>query len=118
MDNANIFWVLKCSVNEGQLDALKSLATEFCTGAEKEDGTIGYQWALTEDDSALHICERFRDNASAVTHLGNVGPHLGKLMEVVTPTGFEVYGPAGDDLREGLSTMGATFHAQFAGFAR
>ena len=116
----NIFWLLELSIDDGKLDEFKRLAEEMSAATRNEAGAIAYEWFLGADNATCHIYERYSDNAATLVHLGNFGARFAeRFMGCVTPTSFDVYGPADDQVRGGLAGMGAVhYDTQLAGFSR
>ena len=115
-----IEWVLEMDVQEGQADAIAPLLDEMVTATKaNEPGALHYEYYTNEDRSKVTVLERYKDNAAAMTHLGNFGEAFaGRFLAAFAPTRFSVYGPAGDDLREALAGFGATHMDHYKGFAR
>jgi len=114
-----ISWNLKLSINEGKLEDFRALMADMVAGATAEEGCITYDWYILPDGKECHIQERYADNAATLVHLGNFGANFAeRFMGCVTPRSFAVYGPANDDVRGGLSPLGAVFLDHFGGFSR
>jgi len=115
----NVHWVVEVGIKDGQLDAFKALANELSGETRHEDGTLAYEWYLSDDGGTCHIYERYADSAAAMVHLGNFGAKFAeRFMAIAEPTRFVVYGDASDELRAGLAPMGAVQMSQIAGFVR
>ena len=114
----NVYWVLKATIGEGNLEPLKNLAQRFCEATQSEEGVIAYEWSVSDDESTLHILERFADSTAALTHLENVGPILPELMALATPTVMECYGAIDDNFREATKRLPMSYTTMFAGFHR
>ena len=115
----NISWNLKVSINDGHLDAFRDLMTEMVEATKAEEGCLTYDWSVMPDGSEVHIQERYADNDATLVHLGNFGANYAeRFMPCITVRSFAVYGPANDDVRGGLSRLGAVFMDHFGGFNR
>lgn len=99
----NLYWVLKASINEGQLDTLKILTKDLIKLTQTEPGALAYEWSISEDQKNLHIYERYVDCDAALEHLANVGEFLPKLMQLITPTTLECYGPASNQFKQAFA---------------
>jgi hypothetical protein len=107
------------SINDGQLDAFKGMATDYAASTEaNEEGTLRYQWYLNAEGSKCILVEKFASSEALLTHLGNVGPTLPNLLAIAPITRFEVVGEPSDEVRNALSELGAQFFAPLAGFDR
>ena len=113
----NVYWVVKGTIADGKLDAVKELAKHFCALTTTEPGALAYEWSVG-DGSQIHIFERYADADAAMAHLGNVGPDLPKLFEHVAVSGIDCYGKTSDTLREAFAAFPVTYHEQFAGFTK
>ena len=114
-----ISWNLQLTVQEGRLEAARALMSEMVAATRNEEGAVLYEWFLSEDGGVCHICEKYRDSAAALEHLGNFGANFAErfLMSFV-PTSLHVYGKPSDEVRGILDGFGATYLAPFGGFAR
>ena len=113
----DVYWVLRMTINDGHEDAFEALMPEMVEATLKEDGAKSYEWH--RDGSAVHIFERYASNADAGIHLQNFGANFAeRFFTIMSPAGFDVYGPAEGPVREGLANAGAQFYAQVGGFDR
>ena len=113
---SQIYWILKCDVNEGRLDDLKTTATKFCELTAAEEGVMAYEWSLSEDATVLHVYERYTNSEAALAHLGNVGPFLDELFSLATPREIVCYGNASDAFREAVKDLPVRYLNTFDGF--
>ena len=114
-----VSWNLRITVNEGHLDAFRSLMEEMVASTREEEGTLGYEWFLGDDGTAVHIHERYRDSAAAMVHMGNFGGKFAeRFLSMITPQSIYVYGDASAELREAMVAFGAVHMADFGGFSR
>ena len=112
-----VSWVLQLNVKDA--DAFKSLASELVASTNEEAGALIYEYMFTDDSNTCHIYERYVDSAAVMVHLGNFGSKFAeRFMSLVDITGLYVYGNPSADARGVLDTLGATYMAQFDGFAR
>jgi quinol monooxygenase YgiN len=113
-----ISWSLHLSVNEGQMDSARALMAEMVEATRSEAGSLGYEWFVSEDGSAVHINERYADSAATMEHLGNFGANFAeRFMSCFTPTGFNVYGEPSGEVRAVLDGFGAAYMGTMGGFA-
>jgi len=116
---SNVSWILKLEINAGKLEEFKALAEEMAAATRDEEGALAYEWFLSDDSQTCHIYERYADSAATLIHLGNFGAKFAaRFLPCVTPRGFEVYGPAAEQVRAALADFGPTYFEQFAGFVR
>lgn len=113
---SQIYWILKASINDGKLDELRTLAKQFRALSEKESGVIAYEWST--NGSMLHIYERYVDCDVALSHTTNIGSLLPELIELVTPTEIECYGPTTEGFRDAFKEVPMVYFDTFEGFHR
>lgn len=112
-------WNLQLEVRDGRLDDARALMAEMVEATRAEEGTLGYEWYLSEDGAACHIYERFADSDAALAHLGAFGSNfMERFMECFEPTALTVYGEPTDEAREALDGLGAVYLGNFGGFHR
>ena len=116
----NVHWLLKVSVNDGQLNAFKTLAEEMSAATlADEPGALNYEWFFNEDETECHIYERYTDSAATMVHVENFGAKFAeRFFGCVTPASLLLYGNADEQVLEALAPLGAVHHVQFAGFSR
>lgn len=118
MPNA-VAWNLQMKVQEGRLDAARTLMTEMVEATRGEPGAQDYEWYVGEDGSVCHIFERYVDSDAALQHLENFGANFAeRFMACFAPTAFYVYGEPSDDVRATLDDFGAAYLGPFGGFSR
>lgn len=114
-----VSWNLRITVNEGQLEAFRSLMHEMVASTQQEDGTLGYEWFLGDDGATVHIHERYKDSGAAMVHMGNFGANFAeRFLSMIVPLSIHVYGDASPELREAMAPFGAVHMADFGGFSR
>jgi quinol monooxygenase YgiN len=114
----DVHWHITMTVNAGKADAVKPLLDRMVAATQaNEPGALTYDYM--GDGDQVHIYERYADNAAAMTHMGNFGANFAEeFFEAFTITSVVVYGPAGDDLKEGLAPFSPTYFPQISGFSR
>ncbi len=119
-ETSGVYWVIKTTVKEGQLDNLKLMAEEMVAATLKnEAGTLSYEWSLSEDGKTCYFFERYTDSASVMIHLGTFGEKFAeRLMATVDIASFDVYGNPNQEVKDALTPFGAQFHVPLKGFAR
>jgi quinol monooxygenase YgiN len=114
----DVHWHITMTVNSGMAEKVKPLLDRMVAATQaNEPGTLTYDHM--GDGDQVHIYERYADNAAAMTHMGNFGANFAEeFFEAFTITSVVVYGPAGDDLKEGLAPFSPTYFPQISGFSR
>lgn len=105
MADPTIFMLATFTVTDR--DAFDQAVDEAIELVNDEPGTLSYEWYL--DGDTCHLVESYTDSAAAYAHL--TGPVIGALTKAVGAAefgGLYVYGPASDDVKDGVSALGAT----------
>ena len=114
-----VHWVLEASIKDGEFDNFKVVMHDMVESARTEPGTTNYEWFVSEDQKTCHVYERYVDNAATMAHSATFGEKFAeRLLAVVEPTRFVVYGSPSDEVRGGLDGFGAVYMGQIGGFAR
>ncbi|MDT8332877.1 antibiotic biosynthesis monooxygenase [Roseomonas gilardii] len=114
-----LYWIFSVEVREGQMAAFKALAAEIVATARNEPGTLSYDYTASENGKTVHIFERYRDSASAISHVQETfTPFAERFMALVKATGFIVYGKPTAEARKVLDGLGASYMTPFDGFTR
>jgi quinol monooxygenase YgiN len=112
-------WNLHLAVREGQLEPFRALMNEMVESTRAEPGAQVYEWFISDDGTACHICERYADSPAAIAHLGTFGSKFAdRFMACVEPTALSVYGEPSDEARKVLDGFGAAYLGTFGGFSR
>ena len=116
----NIFWIFELTIKEGQVDNLKKLMTEMVEATkENEQGTMAYEWTISEDNKKCHTQERYSDSEATLIHLATfTSQYAARLMETGDATGFVVYGNPNDEVKKILNGFDAVYMTPMGGFIR
>jgi quinol monooxygenase YgiN len=98
-------------VRPGKLEEFKRLLAQCMEIVRTQDrGTLEYDQFLNADQTECFVHERYRDSASGLEHMANIGPMMEPLSEVCTVTG-EVCGTPSPELRQALEAAGVPIYA-------
>jgi quinol monooxygenase YgiN len=115
----HVSWVLEVTVKPGQLDTFKELMDEMVAGTSTEPGTLNYEWYISDDESTIHLFEKYATSEAMITHVsGFLEKWAGRFMESVDPTRFIVYGDPSAEARDLLAAWRGRYLAPWGGFAR
>lgn len=115
----SVSYIVEFNILDGKLEQFKEMARGFIKTVEAdEEGTLGYEWYISSDGTRCLIQETFADSAALLTHLGNVGPSLPKLLEIAPLGSLDVLGDVSEEARGALAGLGARFHSVIGGFRR
>jgi len=107
-------------VNDGQLEAFKSIAQTMTAVSQAEPGTLGYEWFSSADGKHFRLVETYVDSSALEAHF--MGPAVQqwvpKLVEVCKPVGFEIYGDPGPKVTEIAGGFGAVVFQYWIGIGR
>jgi quinol monooxygenase YgiN len=113
-----IYWVFSISVRAGRFDEFKKLVGEVVAETRQESGALAYEYSVHADQSTVHIFERYRDSAAAITHIDQTFvPFAERFLSLVTVTGLVVYGAPDEVLRNRLDGFGAVYMSLFDGLS-
>jgi quinol monooxygenase YgiN len=114
-----VWWILKCAVKDGQLDAFEELMGEMVAATRDEPGALAYEWFVSDDGTAVHLYERYADSDAAITHIdGFLTSWASRFTGCVDVKGFTVYGSPSDAAREKMAPLNANVLAPWGGFVR
>ena len=114
-----VSWDLMVAVKAGELENFRTLMGEMVEATKQEPGALVYEWFISDDNSAVHLYERYADSEATLAHLGNFGENFaGCFFGSVEATGFYVYGSPNEAAAEALRDAGAQILGSFGGFAR
>jgi quinol monooxygenase YgiN len=108
------------TVNDGQLDAFKSIAQAMTEETKREPGTLGYEWFAAGDGKRFRLVETYADASAVEAHF--MGPvvqqWVPKLAAVCAVDGFEIYGDPGPKVAEMAGGFGAVVFQYWLGINR
>ncbi len=114
-----VHWMLAATIKDGQQENFKTVMHDMVESTRNEPGTHNYEWFVGGDGKTVNVYERYADSAAVMAHITTFGEKFAeRLLAVVEPTGFVVYGNPSDDVRAALAGFGAVHMGQVAGFAR
>ena len=97
---------------------LKALIANIVVATSTEPGTRVYEYSASEDNSTVHILERYNADA-VVSHVDTTFAPFGKrFLELCSVTSLVVYGTPDAEIRKRLDPFGAVYMNPFGGFSR
>jgi quinol monooxygenase YgiN len=106
------------AVKPAKLPEFKALISTIVEATRLEPGTLVYEYSINEDNSAVHILERYKADA-VVSHVDTTFAPFGeRFLELCTITGLVVYGTPDAEVRKRLDPFGAVYMTPFDGFGR
>ena len=116
----NVYWVLEFAVGPGRFEELKTLMAELVEATRRNEvGMLDNHWAISDDRQVCHICERFQDSATVMTHLQWFGPNFGeRFMKILKPTRVVIYGTPSVEVKDAFAEFNPVYMAPLGGFRR
>ena len=75
---------------------------------------MNYDWYLNEETMECVVVETYADSQAVLAHVGNVGEHLQKLLEIAD-IAVEIYGNPNGELRNALDGSGYKIYPFYSG---
>ena len=113
----NIGWIVEAKIKDGQRDAFEAVLKEIVAETSKEEGTLNYQYYVSDDGDVL-VYERFKDVEAAHVHVTNWDNFAARWVAAAAPTRMVHLGDLPDDLRERHAALAPKMLKPFGGFAR
>jgi quinol monooxygenase YgiN len=113
-----IYWLLEVEILPGELENFKTVARDLIASTKPEPGTLGYEWALSDDGTVCHIYERYRNSAALVAHVHSFGSCAERFLQACRPTRFHVYGTPNEDAKAALADFHPVYFSPLGGFSR
>jgi quinol monooxygenase YgiN len=112
-----IYWIVTCSVRPGKFEEFKGVVKPLVAATRAEQGSIAYDYSVTEDESTVQIYEMYRDSAAVVRHVTEVFSQFADDFDAcVSLDSFVVYGWPDDSARKILDGFGSVYLTPFEGF--
>ena len=108
------------TVNDGQLEAFKTIAKDMTAGSQAEPDTLGYEWFAGNDGNSFRLVETYKDAKAVEAHF--TGPVVQQLVPrlaaLVTVNSMEFYGDPGPKVSEMAAGFGAVTFQYWLGINR
>ena len=119
MSNETIVINLKVGVPADNVSDFKALMNELVAVADKEPGTLIYEWYATDDGQTWHILERYANATEGDKHVkGFADNFAGRFFELVSSCEGLVSGNATPYIRGVLEGIAPDYVGQQGGFHR
>lgn len=114
-----IYWVFTITVKPERFAEFKQVVAPLVAATKEEPGALAYEYNVGDDQSTVHVFERYRDSDAVVAHVeGTFARFAERFMALATATGFVVYGTPHAEARKILDGLGAVYMTPFDGFTR
>jgi len=68
MEEKVVYLVVDIAINDGKFEEFEALAKEMSAGSFEEQGTLGYEFYLSNDRKRARLVETYEDAAAVVAH--------------------------------------------------
>lgn len=116
--SATISWVLQVAIQPGKLEAFRAVANDLIAKTKSEEGTLDYEWNLSDDQTVCHIFERYRNDDAVIAHVQSFGQFAQRFMEACHPTHFHVYGTPTPAVKAAIADLQPVYFTPLGGFSR
>ena len=115
----NIYWILELAVHADALEAFRVLMLDMVAAANRETGTLNYEWNISADGRICHIYVRYRNCAAVMDHMAGWDMKFSRRFAALAAiTRMSVYGAPDAAVKAVLDPYGPVYYEQFGGFAR
>ncbi|MFK7995253.1 MAG: putative quinol monooxygenase [Granulosicoccus sp.] len=114
-----VHWLLELSIEHSQAGDFEQVMKALVEEADREAGTMAYEWNFNDDGTVCYIYERYTNADAAMIHLGMFGEKFAdQFLSVCRVTHLTILGFATDEVMAVLKGFNPTVLHQRAGFAR
>ena len=113
----DIYWIASGQIKPGKYEDFLTIIEQMAEVTRAEEGSISYEFNVTDDHTVVQVFEHFRDDASAVHHLTKTLPLFGEAYgETASIDGLVVYGDPQGEAKEILDSLGSVYLRPVSGF--
>jgi quinol monooxygenase YgiN len=115
----SVAWMVEGKVKPGKLDDLKTLVAEMVEDTSQEAGAQSYEWYLSEDESEVHLWEKYADSEATLAHVKRFGEQWARpFTDCLEVTRFRVYAAPEEHVQKLVAGWRPQYFAALGGFAR
>jgi quinol monooxygenase YgiN len=119
MSNSEIYYTVEFNIAPEKLEQFQSIAKEIIGAVNSNEPNMkSYNWYFNDAKSACFVHEHHTDSASILAHLENVGPLLGKILEVSKLARLDVLGNPNEEATKALKGLNSNINLHWEGFTR
>lgn len=67
-----ISWFLELAVKPNQIDVVRTLIPEMVDSTRNKPGALGYEWSVSDKETAIHSYERYADSEAVLAHPASI----------------------------------------------
>lgn len=102
-----VYWTFETTIDPADLEACIAFANEAATMVyNDEPNTLLYEYWVSEDKTRCIFHEHFADSDSALAHLGNIQPMMGRMLKLFKFKSWFICGDVSDALRTAVTRNG------------
>jgi len=104
-------------IHPGKLEEAKKIAAECMVIVQEKEvgkGLLQYDWFFSPDQTECVVRETYTDSGAVMTHMGNLGEPLGRLMGI-TDFELEVYGNPSEELQKAAAALNPNVYSFYQG---
>lgn len=113
----NIGWIVEAKIKDGKREEFAAVMEEIVAETRKEEGTLNYQYFVSDDGDVL-VYERFASVEAAHVHIDNWNRFADRWLAAAPGTRMVHLGDLPDELRERHAALAPKMLKPFGGFAR
>jgi quinol monooxygenase YgiN len=106
------------TINEGELENFKKVASELIGLCDSDPGALKYEWFLSADQKHCRVLEEYVDGDALLAHSAAAGELIQKLWAFCKTDRFEIFGDPGPKIAEMAPQIGAQIFAHWSGLSR
>lgn len=112
----NIIWTVEATITDRL--ALDAVMAEMVAAVSEEEGTTHYEWTLGNDETSLHVYERYRDADAARAHLQTWAKYADRFLAAASVTRFTVFCTLPPDLADAVAGLNPVVMTPLGGVTR
>lgn len=115
----DIYWLCIFRIKPADYAAFKAVVAPLVVETRKEAGSMAYEYHASDDHTAIHIIEHYRDSAAVVHHVTKTFSQFAEAFTALASVeSFVVYGTPAPEARQILDSFGAVYVTPFDGFTK
>ncbi len=116
--SSEVFWVLTLKVEPGQFDQMKQLVAQIVAAAQKDPGTLEYEWNVNASQDTIAVVERYADSEALIEHGKGFGAFARQFFALAKPSSFLVFGAPDAAAKKAIAGLNPVYMTTFDGFTR
>jgi quinol monooxygenase YgiN len=114
--SAPLILLFEATVNEGQFEAFKDVATKLVALTKTESGAQVYEWFVSDDKRTVLVAERYESSEAILAHGKTFETHAPEMLALCQIVRILILGEATAELKAAMPDV--QFLNSFDGFRR